>query len=88
MNLFEEGDRRMNGVSGDQQSGDIRPISLREAIEVLRAHFSSVRLETHLAESRTALSVHFIGDASNIEDRQLPATSALHNGCTGRAKAR
>jgi hypothetical protein len=61
----------MNEVSGDQQSGDTKLVNLREAIEVLRARLSSVRVETHLAESHTALSVRFLGNASNLEERQL-----------------
>jgi hypothetical protein len=52
-------------------SGDTKLTSLREAMEVLRARFSSVRVKTQLAESDTVLSVRFLGNASNLEERQM-----------------
>jgi len=48
-----------------------QPATLQEGMETLRSRLSSVRLETLAADSDTALSVRFLGDAANLEERQL-----------------
>ena len=54
-----------------RQSDEVPPATLREGVEVLRSHLSSVRLETLTEASDTALSVRFIGDEANLKERSL-----------------
>ena len=58
-------------VESCQQRGDIRSGSLQKVVETLRARFSSIRVETWVADSDTALSVRFLGDGANLQERQL-----------------
>jgi len=55
-----------------------QPATLQEGVERLRSHLSSVRLETLAADSDTALSVRFLGDAANLEERQLLVKNLAH----------
>jgi hypothetical protein len=61
-----------------EQGDEIMPANLRGAVEVLRARLSSVRLETMMADSDTALSVRFLGDGTNLEERRLLAKNLAH----------
>jgi hypothetical protein len=54
-----------------QQSGETHPGDLKKAVEILRKRFSSVRVETSVADSDTALRVRFVGDIANLQERQL-----------------
>ncbi len=63
-------------VMGSCQPGDVnQPGYLRKAVETLRARFSSIRVETSMADRDTALSVRFVGDAGSVQERQLLASS-------------
>jgi len=55
----------------DRQSEQRQPISLRQAVETLRARLSSVHVETVTADGDTALNVRFLGDGTNLEERRL-----------------
>jgi len=56
----------------------VQPATLQEGVETLRSRLSSVRLETLAADSDTALSVRFLGDAANLEERQLLVKNLAH----------
>ncbi len=62
-------------VKNCQQKGADQPGNLREAVDTLKARFSSVRVETLVANGDTSLSVRFLGDGVNLEERQLLVTS-------------
>ena len=49
--------------------------SLKKAVGTLRAHFSSVRVETSVLDGDTALNVRFLGDGENFEERRLLVTN-------------
>ena len=49
--------------------------SLKKAVDTLRAHFSSVRVETSVLDGDTALSVRLLGDQANLEERQRLVTN-------------
>ena len=55
-----------------------QPATLQEGMETLRSRLSSVRLETLAADSDTALSVRFLGDEANLEERQLLVKNLAH----------
>jgi len=55
-----------------------QPATLQEGVETLRSRLSSVRLETLEADSDTALSVRFLGDEANLEERQLLVKNLAH----------
>lgn len=54
----------------DHQSG-----SLKKAVETLRTHFLSVKVETLVVDDDTSLSVRFLGDQANLEERRLLVTN-------------
>ncbi len=54
-----------------QRDGDIQPGNLQKTVEILRTRFSSIRVETWVEDSDTALSVRFLGDGANLQERQL-----------------
>ena len=58
-------------IGSYQQSDTNQPGSLRKVVEILRARFSSVRIETSVADNDTALNVRFLGDGANLQERQL-----------------
>jgi hypothetical protein len=58
-----------------QQKDADQPGNLRKAVDTLKARFSSVRVETLVVNGDTALSVRFLGDGVNLEERQLLVTS-------------
>lgn len=58
-----------------QQRATNQPTSLKKAVEIFRGRFSSIRVETLLADSGTALSVRFVGDGANLKERQLLVSS-------------
>jgi hypothetical protein len=62
-------------VKNCQQKDADQPGNLRKAVDTLKARFSSVRVETLVANGDTALSVRFLGDGVNLEERQLLVTS-------------
>jgi len=62
-------------VEGPQDGHANQPGSLKAAVETLRARFSSVTVETLVADSDTALSVRFLGDGANLQERQLLVSS-------------
>ena len=62
-------------VENCQQKDADQPGNLRKAVDTLKARFSSVRVETLVANGDTALSVRFLGDGVNLEERQLLVTS-------------
>ena len=49
--------------------------SLKKAVDTLRAHFSSVRVETSVLDGDTALNVRLLGDGENFEERRLLVTN-------------
>ena len=49
--------------------------SLKKAVDTLRAHFSSVRVETSVLDGDTALNVRLLGDGDNFEERRLLVTN-------------
>lgn len=55
----------------NQQRDNNQPANLRKAVEILRPRFSSVRVETSVADNDTSLSVRFLGDGANLQERQL-----------------
>ena len=61
-----------------QQANKMQPSNLQEAVEMLRGRLSSVRMETMTADSDTALNVRFVGDGTNLEDRQLLVKNLAH----------
>jgi len=62
-------------IGSYQQRDTNQPGSLRKAVETLRARLSSVRVETLVADGDTALSVRFLGDGANLQERQLLVSS-------------
>jgi len=62
----------------NRQVDKMQPATLQEGVETLRARLSSVRLETLTADSDTALSVRFLGDAANLEERRLLVENLAH----------
>ena len=58
-----------------QKQNDHQPESLNKAVETLRTCFSSVRVQTLVMDGDTALSIRFLGDQANLEDRQLLVTN-------------
>ena len=62
-------------VENCQQKDADQPGNLRKAVDTLKARLSSVRVETLVANGDTALSVRFLGDGVNLEERQLLVTS-------------
>jgi hypothetical protein len=58
-----------------QESGETHPCNLRKVAEILRNRFSSVRVETSVADSDTALRVRFVGDVANLAERQMLVSS-------------
>ena len=62
----------------NRQVDKMQPATLQEEVETLRARLSSVRLETLTADSDTALSVRFLGDAANLEERRLLVKNLAH----------
>ena len=58
-----------------QKQNDHQPGSLQKAVETLRTCFSSVRVETLVMDGDTSLSVRFLGDRANLEERQLLVTN-------------
>ena len=64
------------GVVESHQQGDTgQPLNLQEAVEVLRARLSSVRVKVVAKEGDSALSVHFLGDRANMAERRLLTSS-------------
>jgi hypothetical protein len=64
---------------GAYQSGDDTPSgNLHKAVEILRERLSSVRVETLMADSDTALNVRFLGDGANLEERRLLVKNLAH----------
>jgi hypothetical protein len=58
-----------------QTQNNHQPESLKKAVETLRTCFSSVRVQTLVMDGDTALSIRFLGDQANLEDRQLLVTN-------------
>ncbi len=58
-----------------EKQNDHKPGSLKKAMETLRTHFSSVRVEASILDSDTALSLRFLGDQANLEERRLLVTN-------------
>ncbi len=52
--------------------------TLQEGVDVLRSRLSSVQLETLAADSDTALSIRFIGDEANLQERRLLVKNLVH----------
>jgi len=55
----------------DDVTRDTEVVDLRKAVEIVRERFSSIRLETRIEDGETALSVRLIGDAGNLNERQV-----------------
>ena len=62
-------------VENCQRKDADQPGNLRKAVATVKARFSSVRVETLVANGDTSLSVRFLGDGVNLEERQLLVTS-------------
>lgn len=62
----------------NQQGDEIQPVTLQKAVETLRTRLSSVRIETLMADSDTALNVRFLGDGANLEERRLLVKNLAH----------
>ena len=62
----------------NRQADKVQTVTLQDGVETLRARLSSVRLETMTADSDTALSVRFLGDEANLEERQLLVKNLAH----------
>jgi hypothetical protein len=58
-----------------QTQNNHQPESLKKAVKTLRTCFSSVRVQTLVMDGDTALSIRFLGDQANLEDRQLLVTN-------------
>ena len=58
-----------------QQSSETHPGNLRKVAEILRERFSSVRVETAVEDSDTALRVRFVGDVANLAERRMLVNS-------------
>lgn len=61
-----------------QRANKMQPANLQEAVEMLRGRLSSVRMETMTADSDTAIKVRFVGDGTNLEERQLLVKNLTH----------
>lgn len=61
-----------------QQADKIQPANLQEAVETLRTRLSSVRIETLTTDSDTAVSIRFLGDGANLEERRLLVKNLAH----------
>ena len=62
-------------IIGRQQRNDVMPGNLQEAAQALRERFSSVSVETLIAQNGTVLSVRFVGDGTNLPERQALTSS-------------
>jgi hypothetical protein len=58
-----------------EKQNDHEPGCLKKAMETLRTHFSSVRVEASVLGGDTALSLRFLGDQANLEERRLLVTN-------------
>ncbi|MFC1910992.1 hypothetical protein ACFLXC_06970 [Chloroflexota bacterium] len=58
-----------------QQRNDVAHGNLQETVQILRERFSSVSVETQIAQNGTALNVRFVGDGTNLPERQALASS-------------
>jgi hypothetical protein len=65
-------------IQNYEQDDATKPSNLREAVEVLRERFLSIRVETAMGESDTAVSVRFLGDEANLEERRLLVKNLVH----------
>lgn len=52
--------------------------SLEKTVEIMRARFSKVRVETSIADGDTAFSVRFLGSGENLPERQVLVSNLVH----------
>jgi hypothetical protein len=72
---LEEDDMTEEVAETDHQEEADQPLDLEAAVERLREHFSSVRVQVQADEGNSALSVRFIGNQASMPQRKLLTNS-------------
>jgi hypothetical protein len=62
----------------ERQGDEMSSGALQRTVEALRARLSSVRVQTSVSDSGTALSIRFYGDEENLGVRQILTNSIAH----------